>query len=524
MKNLKQKKPTAQLILTIVLFLIIAAQIIRVTLYSYTTFYQNLQSDMASDLLQAELAASQGHLFFADEWFVSTELRVIGINIIPTILFYFGLSYRMIWALTCGIGAILIAGSVYFAMRMLRLERFESLLASLLILLPTGELSYWLYVYPIYQMFLILLILLTALLTRLIAPDTHSWRICALGMLVSFLSGLCGTRLLIQGMIPVLIFMLYRVLRKLSNKDINLSLVKDTVDMTWPVLLCAASMVAGYVIYEFVLGNKYGNGYASFEIDSINEISKTLLRLPEAFLLLFGLSYQPTSIVGGYAFLIQVAFISLSFACAGWLLAYRNRLDHLKSSAVKISTVLIVFSYILVCTMNNDEAEGPFWRYFALGAYPILLVIPLAISNWSKRSLRYVLAVVISLLVFTYPSYQSAKEINAGIREPYQPPAYLSYLEENHYTFGEATFWNANNNTILSNGEIRIKSVCNDETLSFYDWLTHKEYCDREGEFLLLTQEEYQLRQQSGWETPYRIVYSDDMYLVFDKRISNTPR
>jgi hypothetical protein len=456
-------------------------------------------------------------LLFADQWHVSTELRVIGINIIPTILFYFGLSYRMIWALTCGIGACLIACSVYFAMRMLRLERFESLLASLLILLPTGELSYWLYIYPVYQMFLILFVFLTVLLTRLIASKPPSWRILVFGILVSFLSGLCGIRLVVQGMVPVLLFLLYRVLKSQVKKDVSLSMLKDAAETTWPVLLCAAGMVAGYLVYAYVLGNLYGTGYSTFEIDSIQGISRTLLRLPEALLLLFGLPYQPTSIVGGYAFIVQVALITLSFVCAGWLTANRNRIDPQKGTAVKIAAVLIVFSFLLVSIMKNDEAEGPYWRYFALGAYPLLLIIPLAISNWSRRSLRYVLAVAVSLLVFTYPSYQSAKLIKAEIDVPYQPPAYLSYLEENHYTFGEATFWNANNNTILSNGEIRMKSVLNDESFSFYDWLTHKEYRDLKGEFLLLTQEEYQLRKQNGWETPYSIVYSDDTYLVFDE-------
>ena len=125
MTTCKFHRETALRIGTIFLLICIVARIVQISLYSYATFYQMVQSDMAGDLLQAELAASQGHLLFADNWFISTELRVIGINIIPTILFYFGLSYRLIWALTCGISTIFITSSVYLAMRMLRIERFE---------------------------------------------------------------------------------------------------------------------------------------------------------------------------------------------------------------------------------------------------------------------------------------------------------------------------------------------------------------------------------------------------------------
>lgn len=167
------KRETALRIGTILLLICIFARIAQISLYSYATFYQELNSDSASDILHAQMIVSQGHLLFANNWYVSTELHVLGVNILPTILFYFGLSSRLVWALTCGIGAIFISIAVYFAMRMLRLERFESLLASLLILLPTGELALWTYIHPSYQAFLVLLILLIAFLTELIATNTR---------------------------------------------------------------------------------------------------------------------------------------------------------------------------------------------------------------------------------------------------------------------------------------------------------------------------------------------------------------
>jgi len=510
----KNKRETILRIGIILLLICIVTRIVQIPLHSYAMFYQTLQSDMAGDLLQAELASSQGHLLFADHWYLSTELRVIGINIIPTILFYFGLSYRMIWALTCGISAILISCSVYFAMRLLRIERFESLLGSLLILLPTGELSYCLYIYPIYPAFLILMLFLIAFITELIAMDTPNWRVCLLGLLVSFLSGLCGARLIIQAMVPILAFVLYRELRKHIRDDIGVSLVKDAFGKTWPVLLCAAGMLAGYFIYAVVLCGRYGQGAVPREIGAIQQISQSLLYFPKALLLLYGLSYQPTSISTGFALIIQLLYIVVAYACYGWLLVNRNRLDARKSNYIKMTTVLVVFSFLLVCFLKDHDGDQPIWRYFALGAYSVLLVVPLAISNWSRRSLRYVLTVVISLLVFAYPGYQAAKEIGNGIGEAYDPPAYLLFLEENHYTFGEATFWNANANIIRSDGSIRIKPVFNDEELSFYAWLTHEEYRDQEAEFLLLTQQEYQQRQQNGWDTPYALAYSDDAYVV----------
>ncbi len=507
----------------ILLLICIAARIVQISLSSYTTFYQTVNSDMAGDLLQSELAASQGHLLFADNWYISTELRVIGINILPTILFYFGLSYRMIWALTCGIGAIFTTCSVYLAMRMLRVERFESLLAGLLILLPTGELSYWLYIYPIYPVFLILMLFLTVLITEWIASDAFNWRICLPGLLVSFLSGLCGARLLIQAMLPIVAFVLYQALRKHMRDEISQSLVKNTVGRTWPVLLCAASMLTGYILYEFVLCNRYGQGCTGLSIAAVDEISQNFLRLPQALLLLYGLPYRVKSIATSAAYAIQLLFITVSYVCYVWLIASRNRLDKRKSTFIKITTSLFLFAFLLTCLLHTLDGINPTWRYFALGAYAMLLVIPLAISSWKRRSLRYVLVFVAALLVFAYPCYQNARQIYNEIEKPYDPPAYLCYLEENHYSFGEATFWNANVNIVKSGGNIRIKPVFNDEELSFRAWLTQKDYRDQEAEFLLLTQEEYQLRLQNGWQTPYQLVFSDEEYLIFAGDRVNLP-
>lgn len=519
----KFKHEVALRIGMILLLICIVARIVQISLYSYTTFYQTVQSDMAGDLLQSELAASQGHLLFADNWYISTELRVIGINIIPTILFYFGLSYRMIWALSCGISAAFITAAVYCAMRMLRIERFESLLASLLILLPTGELSYCLYIYPIYPAFLILMLFIVAFITELIASDTINWRVCVLGMLVSFLSGLCGARLVIQAMMPILAFVLYRALRNHMRDDISISLVKDTVGKTWPVLLCTAAMLAGYFVYAVVLCGRYGKGAVLLEIGSIQQISQSLMYFPKAMLMVYGLSYQPNSIGKGLALVAQLFYIMAAYTCYGWLLANRNRLDSRKSIYLKITTILGIFSFLLVCFLKDHVGDQPIWRYYTLGAYSALLVIPLALSNWNRRSLRYVLVVAISLLVFIYPYCNDAITIKNKISEPYQAPEYLLYLEEHDYKFGEATFWNANVNTVLSDGSIRIKPVFNDEKFSFYAWLTHKEYQDREAEFLLLTQDEYQQRLQNGWQTPYQEVFSDDNYVIFAENTEKTP-
>ncbi len=482
-----------------------------------------LTSDSASDILHSELVASQGHLLFADNWYVSTELQVIGINIVPTILFYFGLSYRMIWALTSGIGAIFITITVYFAMRMLRIKRFESLLGCLLILLPTSELAPWLYIHPAYQGFIVLFLLMIAVLTELIATNTRSWQICLLGVLVSFLCGICGSRLIIQGMTPVLLFLMYRIFRKHARDEINLALAKDAITQTWPVLLCAAGMLAGYIIYEFVLCNRFGHGSTGITFAAPQEISQNFLRLPQALLILYGLPYQANSIGSEIALAIQLAFIAVSYACYIWLFVSRNRLDARKSTSVKLTTALVVFAFVLVCLMHTQDGSGPTWRYWGLGTFPMLLVIPLALSNWSRRSLRYVLVIIISLLVFAYPTYQTTRKVSAQINEPYDPPTYLRFLEENDYTFGEATFWNANVNTVYSDGTVQIKPVLNDEELSFFAWLTHKDYRDQKAEFLLLTQEEYQVRMQNGWETPYQMVFSDEDYVIFAENATNLP-
>jgi hypothetical protein len=102
-------------------------------------------------------------------------------------------------------------------------------------------------------------------MTELIASDTPIGDML-LGLLVSFLSGLCGARLIIQAMLPIVGFVLYREFRKHIRDDMSVSLIKDVYGKTWRVLLCACGMLVGYILYKFVLCNRYGQAAQDFPL------------------------------------------------------------------------------------------------------------------------------------------------------------------------------------------------------------------------------------------------------------------
>ena len=92
------------------------------------------------------------------------------------------------------------------------------------------------------------------------------------------------------------------------------------------------------------------------------------------------------------------------------------------------------------------------------------------------------------------------------------------FLEENNYTFGFATYENANIITELTDGAVEIGNITDLESLNFFKWSSPAKYYEEgyhTGEtFLLLTTTEYADYAETKAVTGGQEVYRDDHFVV----------
>lgn len=106
--------------------------------------------------------------------------------------------------------------------------------------------------------------------------------------------------------------------------------------------------------------------------------------------------------------------------------------------------------------------------------------------------------------------------------------ALADFLEDNDLSYGYATFWNANAITVISDNEVKVRSVNIDGNgitryvyQASYEW--YEDIPGQEKYFLLMSQEEFKLLFEKGldlFNRQYDMLYYDDYIItVFDENV-----
>lgn len=138
-----------------------------------------------------------------------------------------------------------------------------------------------------------------------------------------------------------------------------------------------------------------------------------------------------------------------------------------------------VVLYMIIFTTAISAGE----RYYQTIFFHKLILMALFIGYLLEHKMVIVRVTIwgaMIVTVFMGHAVYASENLNAK-REYEQANEYsiTDYLKDNNLTYGCATFWNAYNNMVLSNGEIIIVGV-NDGGNSPYYWLTSREWYDTE--------------------------------------------
>ncbi len=488
-----------------------------------------LDSDMASEMVLADLLNREGGIL-SSNWYYSTELRVF----CQQLLFKLGLlvfpgSWHAARMLAQGLLSALLAASYLFFARGAGLWKSAPWAAGAL-LCPFG---FWQLYHGVlggfYFVHMAFVLVSLGLAVRLVRPASRARTAltAAALALVCFAAGLNGVRLLMNLYVPLAagcaVLFLLRFLK--APLGPGAARTPQLRAFATAVLACLCGC-GGYLVNRAVLAARYT--FLDQSARSWTALSLAgLLEVWGDFLALFGYPadrWQQAatgavplfSLPGllGAAGLVLAGAVVLSLA---WLLKQGGALPFAQQlTGVTLAACLLVDGLAFACMNDGDSINGSYW----------LPVAPLAIAAVAaaaehfplrRPALRRALAGCLAALV---ACASVGTTLRFAAAPPHGSPALetaANWLEEQGYTKGCATFWQANVLTELTDGAIEMWQVEDLASLKMRPWLQKADHASPpEGRVFVLAGPG-EINQSLPWAGQAEVVYSDEAgYVVFE--------
>lgn len=498
-------------------------------------FYQDhwLDSDMAAEMIFSRLLAEEGSLFATQEWYYSTEFRVLYTQLVMMPLFLILDNWHVIRLITNLVSYVLMIGAYFYMMRPLGVKSRWTALTGAVLLLPFSEtMMTHMQMGNTYMPHVILLLFFFGMFLRL-AEGKHGrarkWEMGILYTLLALVCGVSGVRYLLAMQCPLLfssfLYLLgseeFQAFRRRfgTGKEAGVCWKKIGKSSRAPYfyysLLGAAAGVAGYGVNVLWVSRRYV--FQTYESTNFIAVYQGILweRVQNAFgslLMLFG--YIPDK-----SFLSLRGLISLlAFVMIG-VFGYCGVKMYRRSSGRRFFTVLftgVSLGLNLFVFIFTSGTMVP--RYYITILVFALPVLAFYFESGELPFDRFAAAALLGLslclgtakVTFSFITVDK----NAEKREA------AAFLEENGYDFGFATYWNANIMTELTDGAVEIANVNDPETLEFFRWSSPMKYYEEgyhQGRtFLLLTAQEAEEYGKARSLLAGEPVYEDAYYSVYE--------
>ncbi len=481
----------------------------------YTAQYfikYELNADYAGDAVLARHLADTGNYIFSSDWYPTTEVYVIHHQIIMTPLFKIFSNYSTVWILTSCIAFLLMSLSIVFFMKALNSSTSRALLAAILFMNPvvTFQLSFsvWFHGYLFY--YLMAFIILGLLFKYHSKDEMASKTDLIITIIVSLMAGLCGVRMFLMLFIPFAITYCIDIYNK------ELKIVFNNYFRL--VVISFVSAFAGFCIYTFYLAPKYGDGSLvrlGFTLYDSGTIKDNILTLPQVIIDGLCIDFARTSdtyyaVITFILALLWVIVLSNNLRC----MIRKDGDDNERFMALFSFICMFVNLAFMVITLHSDEFISRY-RYFALSTFMQLPVF--VATNRFRNPYRagdIVKGAAIALSVFSILLWQADKVRIYSEEEGSWREGYTDFLIDSGYTFGYATYWNADTTIFESNGALQVAPVYNDENFTFFEWNTQKSYKEKTPEFVILSVEQYDNRVANGWQQ-MPVIYEDEYVVIY---------
>lgn len=496
-----------------------------------------IDSDMAAEMVFSRLLAREGKWIATENWYYSTEFRVLYTQLIMVPLFHLLEDWHMIRFLTNIVTYLLMLGAYFYCLRPLKVRRSTAIFSAAILLLPFSEtfLTH-MQMGNTYMWHVILILFAFGMFLRL----SQSWEgkkagrivTAAAYMALSLVCGLSGVRYMLALQVPLCItagiyvmksgeFSLLR--RELSPEhpwgQIRRVLSGQRLSYLFWSLMGLLGAGVGYLINVAVLGRRFR--FQMYEATNFIKVFQGVLleRAQDTvgnLLQLFGyieekgfLSVRGLISMLAFGFLAGIVFVTVR--CSRLLAGKEKAPSHHRFLLWFFVTAFALNTFVFLFTTSTIVA-----RYYItvfLFALPLLCVY----YEHEKMPLdRLLLAVLLcgALCLTTAKCVYSFADKDKN--QDKRPVA--AFLEEQGYTFGYASYWNGNIITELTDGAVEIANIHEIDRMDMFTWSSPAAYY-QEGyhsgkTFILLTAQEAAEYAQVPVIAAGEVVYEQQGYVV----------
>lgn len=514
-----------------------------------TTYYVTkniIDSDASSELVLSHYLAHAKEFILTKDWLYSTEVRVLNTQLIYSTLFHFFSDWSFVRFCSAIIMQVILLISCGYLLKEAGFGKKEFFLSSSLLLLPIsvtyGRIVLYHCYYIIYLSHSFFLIGLTLGFVKNV--NWKSWQpYVRLGILAvfSFIGGLGGVRQLMITHAPLLLCIVALCfLEDAKETDASKSsfLSPTNLPLVVTALTGALCSFIGLKINTGVLALHY-----SFEHQSDFPIG--LLPASEFANVAYGY-FHHFGFRQGHAMLSLIGILSICGIFAGGFSIYlsiRRFLAHAKNrdirkNLVRLFSLSITFVTLVLFVISGQNGAYHYVLYlvFCLPWSILLLATELAELSEKTSILRAekllpIVAVavllangLVNILFFNgnekfHQTYEGLHFKNMHIKDDLANAA--SFLTENGYDIGFATYWNSNILTEATDGRIRMINVLilpQMNRIIYDNWLTIFSYRESVAEkpFMLIATSEFANFEKTELYNNCQLVYQDNYYYVFD--------
>ena len=476
----------------------------------------NLDSDMSSEFVLAQLLNEEGKLDLTDSWYYSTELRIVS----PVPLYQLALNLFDSWhaARTFSIAVLLcgVALSLIYLARGLGVSMTASLLCAGALVLPITTYQAFTLVYGgFYTTCVMLTFVEIGLVLRM---DKKRWIEPLLLIVLGVYGGLNGVRMPMVCVAPLLaacvLAMVPDMRRCGSWKEIvRLPMFRFLLG---GLLLTAATLI-GYLINVNVLENLYDfKHYDETILNPIRERSfvDQLIALTSFFGYRSDVQLMSLEgVVSLLALFLPLLGVGAMIALLRMKLSGRERIVALYAPIALMMGMLINTLVLL-----NDEATKGYSVSYYMPAVLLLVFALFWLLERFECKMRALRVLPMLAIVCAFLAGNAVYRDRNMHTYSTELEDIARYLMQEDCVQGYATFWNANVLTEITDGEIDVYCVdnWNDSGVPMNVWLQRKDHEDWEpvgSMFAIFKTEDYQ-NGVPGCDDEHMFYMSDNLCVV----------
>jgi len=516
METAKKSRNYTQIISWIFFFSVVSTCIILMVIHVKDI----LNSDMASEMILAKQLSQSGSIL-SNQWYYSTELRVINTQLFYALFFHLTNDWQLVRIFGNILLYLAFLSSFFFLCKQLKIDRYFPILASILFL-PLSEdytaviLIGAYYVPRISMMFFILGDLVSAGELRKRSVIVYAI-FCFLSIAFSFALGLEGARMILVLFMPIAILVgfecgiqIHQYRQSHLRESISLRVfLKNSGFLKYfshAFVICISSAI-GFGIHQLFLTKRYPfNHFNLLQGFSFSNVKETIADE----LVVIGNISQTN--VFSYAIYTCVFIL---------LMIYLFKKFH-KSLVSKRFIGLSMTSLVVYTIFSFVFQFGQAPRHFLPVAILFLPMITIVLKELPiKLTTKKFLCVALCLGFFIvgipgYASYMNKHTHEFNIIAP--------VLEKKQFNYGYATFWNGNVLTELTDGKVDVWCVTgfDNQTLEDPDlflWLqdkAHDQTIPSGKGFIIWSQEEYDTYHDQEFDYLGKEIYHSEHYVVYE--------